>query len=441
MAKVLLADPEILLLDEPTKGMDAVFKQRFAEILRSLLQSGKTVVLVSHDVEFCAEYATRCALFFDGAIVAEAPPRAFFSDNRFYTTAAARMASGIADGAVTAADLVAVCGGEMPSAPTLTEEETPLAPVPEKDAARPPARWRRVTAALSLAAFLAVMLLATRYTDLSAAVAGGDLTPLWLYGCGILAALGFALSVSRRQPSPPPTAAPQKLPRRTRLACAVSLLLVPATVLVGNLVFDNRKYYFIALLVLLECAAPFFLVFEGRPPRARELTLPASLCALAVASRALFYMLPECKPVVAITVLAGVSLGAESGFLCGAVTMLVSNMLFGQGPWTPWQMFALGLCGFFAGLLFRGGRLLRSRALLCAYGAIASVVLYGGIMNLAAALLAQPNLTATMLRTYYGMGFPVDMVRAAAPAVFLWCIAEPMLAKLERVKEKYGLQP
>lgn len=82
----------------------------------------------------------------------------------------------------------------------------------------------------------------------------------------------------------------------------------------------------------------------------------AVLCALNIAGRAALFMLPEFKPVVALTILVGVSFGAESGFLVGAMTMLCSNMLFGQGPWTPWQMFAMGLIGFLGGVCFHNGR-------------------------------------------------------------------------------------
>ena len=84
--------------------------------------------------------------------------------------------------------------------------------------------------------------------------------------------------------------------------------------------------------------------------------------ALNVAGRAAFFMLPEFKPVVAMTILAGVAFGGETGFLVGAMTMLVSNMLFSQGPWTPWQMFAMGIIGWLAGVLYRKGVLRRGAA-------------------------------------------------------------------------------
>lgn len=109
LAKVLLTEPKLLLLDEPTKGMDSFFKRKFAGILKKLCQNGATILMVSHDIEFCANYADRCALFFDGGIVTEAPPRAFFAGNSFYTTAASRMARSRFPGAVTVEDITELC--------------------------------------------------------------------------------------------------------------------------------------------------------------------------------------------------------------------------------------------------------------------------------------------------------------------------------------------
>ena len=90
LAKVMLTDPKILLLDEPTKGMDSFFKQKFARVLKRLQTEGVTVVMVSHDVEFCARYADLTGMFFDGSIVTVNTPEKFFARNSFYTTAANR---------------------------------------------------------------------------------------------------------------------------------------------------------------------------------------------------------------------------------------------------------------------------------------------------------------------------------------------------------------
>ena len=105
LAKVLLTGPKLLLLDEPTKGMDSTFKAEFAALLRELTRRGTTVVLVSHDIEFCAEHADLVGMLFDGGLLTQDIPRRFFSRNSFYTTAAGRMSRGVFQNAVTAADV------------------------------------------------------------------------------------------------------------------------------------------------------------------------------------------------------------------------------------------------------------------------------------------------------------------------------------------------
>jgi energy-coupling factor transport system ATP-binding protein len=232
----------------------------------------------------------------------------------------------------------------------------------------------------------------------------------------------------------------RKISKRTRIAALMILLLIPLTLFGGFFYMEQKQYYITATLVLLECMTPFFVIFEGRHPRARELVVIASLCALAVAGRAAFFMLPEFKPVMAVTIIAGVALGGETGFLVGAVSMLVSNMFFSQGPWTPWQMFAMGIIGFLAGVLYKKGLLARTRCALCSFGMLCALLIYGGIMNPASALLwGSEALNFKILLTYYVTGFPMDLIHAAATALFLWFGAEPLLEKLDRIKVKYGL--
>ena len=141
----------------------------------------------------------------------------------------------------------------------------------------------------------------------------------------------------------------------------------------------------------------------------------------------------------AIVIIAGVAFGGETGFLVGAMTMFGSNMLFGQGPWTPWQMFAMGMIGFLAGVLFRKGLLHRSRFSLCIYGALSVIVIYGGLMNPASVLMYQNHPTWEMFLTAFLTGFPVDLVHGAGTVIFLWLLSQPMLEKLDRIKVKYGL--
>ena len=451
LAKVLLLDPEILLMDEPTKGLDAEFKQIFAEIMQILLKKGVTILMVSHDIEFCARYAHRCAMFFDGNVVTEATPRAFFSGNSFYTTSANRMARNLVPEAVTPEDLIQVCGGILPPTPKLPADNFEL-PQPKEESAdwkpRPLPWWRKLLAIVSGAAALCIFISFIGVSDLSSLIDANGLTALsqsqlWIYGVFVIALLTFALSISRKTKKPDSllqvSKNKRKLSKRTVAAAALILLLIPLTLFVGELYLGGRKYLVISLLIMAEVMLPFFLVFEGRKPQARELVIIAVLCAMNVAGRAALFMLPEFKPVWGLTIIAGVAFGGETGFLVGAMTMLASNVLFSQGPWTPWQMFAMGIIGFLAGVMFRKGLLRRSRLSLCIFGALSCIVIYGGIMNPASAILYVQELTWQKMLPYFISGFPIDCVHAAATWIFLWFAAEPMLEKLDRMKVKYGL--
>ena len=450
LAKVLLTQPEILLLDEPTKGFDAEFKVTFALILRRLVAAGTTILMVSHDVPFCAEYAHKCGLFFDGSIVAEGTPREFFSGNSFYTTPANRMARHLIPKAVTVTDIIGCCGGELPIEPEIPEA-TPLPAVKETAVTfkpKPLPLWRKLLAGVSLAIAILVFFYATSITDLSKFINADGITeegyvPLKLYLVFIASLSAFIAAIGRRSPPSAILQIPakqRKLSKRTLVAAVLIVLCIPLTIFAGVMYLGNQHYNVTALLVLVECMVPFFLVFESRKPKARELVTIAVLCAIGVAGRSAFFMLPQFKPVLALVIISGVAFGGETGFLVGAVTMLVSNILFSQGPWMPWQMFSMGIIGFLAGILFRKGLLRRSRGSLATFGAFSAVIIYGGIMNPAAALMYNSQtINWEMLKAYYVTGLPMDLIHAAATVIFIMIAAEPMLEKLDRIKVKYGL--
>ena len=106
IARLLLPSPEVIFLDEATKGMDPFFKKSFGEMLKRLTANGVPIVLVSHDIEFCAEFADRCVMFFDGRITAEGSSREVLIENNFYTTAANRISRGIIESALTVPELI-----------------------------------------------------------------------------------------------------------------------------------------------------------------------------------------------------------------------------------------------------------------------------------------------------------------------------------------------
>ena len=123
----------------------------------------------------------------------------------------------------------------------------------------------------------------------------------------------------------------------------IFLLLIPATIYFG-LRFSGRAYYVTSTLVMIETLVPFLLAFENRKPQARELVVIAVLSALAVAARVVI-PIPNFKAIFAIIMLSGIAFGPETGFLVGAISAFASNFFYGQGPYTPWQMFAYGAGG------------------------------------------------------------------------------------------------
>jgi Predicted membrane protein len=227
--------------------------------------------------------------------------------------------------------------------------------------------------------------------------------------------------------------------RRLLVSSLLILLAIPLTIAFGIVFLNDRKYYFISILILVYTMFPFALVFENRKPKAREIILICCLSAIAVIGRTAFFMLPQFKPVVAIVIISALCLGPESGFLVGALSGFVSNFFFGQGPWTPWQMFSFGIIGFLAGVLYRKGIIRQNKLSICAFGGLSTFLIYGGLMNFDSALMFSSNLSTGVLFSVYLSGIPFDLVHAASTVIFLFFIEKPMVEKIERIQVKYGL--
>ena len=440
LAKMLLRKPDLLVLDEPTKGFDACFKRKLAMILKSLQKNGMTVLMVTHDIEFCAEYADICAMFFDGKIVSEAPPRKFFAENNFYTTSAKRMADGLIENAVLDKDVIRALDGE---AEDLTETNDELNYIlPKKTVIKQGKKeYKKLNVHNVVLGIVFVILFVMtqclfcgRYDNWKNYVAQ-TISILFIAAAMFnlipRKKLGKELIQNKKSK--------RKISKRTKIATLLILFLIPLTIFIGIYYLGDKKYYFISLLIILETMIPFGFAFENRKPKARELVIISALCAIGVAGRTAFFMLPQFKPVAAIVIISGVAFGGETGFLVGAITAFVSNFFFGQGPWTPWQMFSFGIIGFLAGIMFQKGILRKTKTDMCLFGFVATFVIYGGIMNPASVIMWQSNININMVLSSYVMGMPFDFIHAVSTVFFLFLAAEPMLEKLERIKIKYGL--
>ena len=139
--------------------------------------------------------------------------------------------------------------------------------------------------------------------------------------------------------------------KRTLLSALLIFLAMPVTIFIG-IQFDQNKYMIISVLLLIYTMLPFFMVFENRKPKAREIVLIAMMSALTVCVHIFFHITLPLQIGTAMIIISGISLGPEAGFLIGAISRFVCNFYMGQGPWTPWQMFCWGILGFLAGMAF-----------------------------------------------------------------------------------------
>ena len=449
LAKVLLKTPEILLLDEPTKGMDAQFKSEFAEILRELKMHGVTIIMVSHDVEFCAEFADRCALLFDGEITSVGEPRAFFAGKNFYTTSASRMARTTLPQAILAEDVILACGGTIPEK---TRQKRHIPPFifkkgAEQEEKKKQGKKRSPIRLISGFLFAFLYLLLSSFYIMDAGCIQtlknslGGSTALQVAGVLLIGLALFCFFPKRKKDGQVAISMKpkKKLTKSALFLYVFSFIAILLTIGFGGRFLGNRKYYIISLLMIAEAIIPFWLCFERRKPQARELVMMSVLCGIIVFSRTAFFMLPQFKPVVALVIIVGVCFGGETGFLTGTMVAFASNMFFGQGPWTPWQMLALAVVGFLAGILFRnkGGK--TNEFLLCLFGFAATFVIYGGIMNASTVIQTQVHLNLNMFIVAFMSGVPFDLVHATSTAFFLWFLASPMIEELMRIKTKYGM--
>lgn len=140
--------------------------------------------------------------------------------------------------------------------------------------------------------------------------------------------------------------------KRLALTAVLIFLVIPALIALTVFLGSRRLYMPLSLLILVMIMAPFFMIFERRKPRAREVVLIAMMSALTVASHTFFHIAFPVQIGTAMVIISGISLGPEAGFLIGAMSRFVCNFYMGQGAWTPWQMFCWGLLGFLAGLAF-----------------------------------------------------------------------------------------
>lgn len=217
---------------------------------------------------------------------------------------------------------------------------------------------------------------------------------------------------------------------------AVICTVIPLTIILGFCLFPDRSYAVVSLLLVIFACVPFFISFENKKSSSRTLVIIAVMTGLSVAGRFIFSPIPFFKPVTALVIITAIYLGPEAGFLTGALSAVISNFYFGQGPWTPFQMFAWGIIGFIAGLL--SDKIIRSKIVMIIY-ALLSGVLYSFIMDVWTTLWSDGYFNLSRFIGSVISAAPVTAVYAVSNVIFLLLALKPIGKKLDRVKTKYGL--
>lgn len=228
----------------------------------------------------------------------------------------------------------------------------------------------------------------------------------------------------------------------------LALLMLPIIIIVSALRgFSGTRLWMI--LTALLGIIPFFLSLEKESPKAREVLPVVIFAALAASSRVLFAPFPNVKPITAVILTAGVSLGGRAGFLAGVLAAFSSNIFFGQGPWTPLQMYSWGIVGLIAGLAGGNGKtstnvdnkktIFKSR-LACLLWGFLSALLYGFILDTwyIASYISNPSLSSALLA--YAAGIPGNITHGISTAMFFSLICPSWTKMIGRIRRKYGLE-
>lgn len=217
----------------------------------------------------------------------------------------------------------------------------------------------------------------------------------------------------------------------------VTTIVLFLILLASILLFNYRAYLFVSFLMIASMMIPFFARFEIREVQGREVVILAMLAAIAAISRVPFAGLPSVQPTSFVIIMTGVVFGAESGFVVGAVAAIASNIFLGQGPWTPWQMYAWGMMGLSAGLL-RHTWLLTSAWGKAIFGFVWGY-LFGWFMNLWIVVSNIENLSWEWFLTLYASSIYFDLAHGLANVFFLLIFSRSWMKIMKRLRRKYGL--
>ena len=219
---------------------------------------------------------------------------------------------------------------------------------------------------------------------------------------------------------------------RNILKVGIPFVAVPLLVFWGFNIFEEKRHLLVSFGVAILAVFLFIAGFEKKMTGSRRMVIVAIMISLCIVGR----LIPFFKPVTALTVITAMYLGAESGFLVGALAAVLSNFYFGQGPWTPFQMLAWGLIGLFAGYFSKW--LKKSKTILIVYGVLSGII-FSLAMDIWTVLWYNSSFDWTLYKAAIITAIPHTVLYSVSNFIFLWFMAKPIGEKLERIRIKYGV--
>ncbi len=217
------------------------------------------------------------------------------------------------------------------------------------------------------------------------------------------------------------------------------LVLAPVIIFLSFRFFQSGSYYIAAVAIILLSLIPFYVFFEQRKIKTSEIVTLAVMVALCVAARAVMAYIPQVKPTCALVIVTAIAFGPNVGFLTGSLAMFVSNFIFGQGMFTPFQMLGMGLTGFFCALIFHKKAYANNRIAVSIVGGILCFVVYGFIVDSCSFFMMSTDFTIQSALKIYLSGMSFNLIHGLTTGILLFFINKPMTDKFNRLRIKYGI--
>ena len=208
-----------------------------------------------------------------------------------------------------------------------------------------------------------------------------------------------------------------------------------------NSMFGDRLYLIASVVLIILAIVIFVRSYERKKPSTKDVVLLSVMISLGVVGRLVFFMIPQFKPCAAIVIITGIMLGKQAGFLSGVMTAFVSDMFFGMGPWTLWQMIGFGLIGLISAIIFNQERIEKmggfAKLILCTYGFLVTFLLYGLLMDSATVFMVTDKPKLSTFIATYSAGIVFNMIHGISTFIFLYLMANPLSKKIKRILIKY----